>query len=73
MSDSAAVSVSGGIVLVGVPHVSPLFDKTEALLGHVTDLLCTGAAFSCGCSRRNLNTRCEAVIICPWSSSSEEA
>lgn len=72
MTYSAAVCVSGGIVLVGVPHISPLFDKAEMLFGHVTGLLCTGTAFSCGCSRRNLNTRCGAVTICPWSSSSRK-
>lgn len=72
MTDSAAVSVSGGIVLVGVPHISPLVDKAEMLLGHATGLLCTGAAFSCDCSRRNLKTSCGAVTICPWSSSSRK-
>lgn len=72
MTDSAAVSVSGGIVLVGVPHISPLLDKAEMLLGHATGLLCTGAAFSCGCSRRNLKTSCVAVTVSPWSSSSRK-
>lgn len=57
MTDSAA-SVSGGIVsFVGLPHVSPLLDKAGILLGHVTGLFFTGAAFSPVCSRRNLNTR----------------
>lgn len=64
MTDSAAVCVSGGIVLLGVPHISPLFDKAEVLLGHVTGLLCIGTAFTYGCYRRNLNTRCGAITIC---------
>lgn len=51
MTDSAVVHVSGGIVLVGVPQISPLFDRVEMLLGLVKDLFCTGTAFSCGCLR----------------------